>query len=259
MLIDGFTVGAQIVNVLVLIWLLRRFLYGPITRAMAARQQHIDDTLAAAATQREQAAAEHAAVQSRAAALAAEHEQARRALHHELDEQRRAAIEQTRAEVEALRERWRASVADERDGFLLDLRQRTAAALVDAVRAVLRDLADEELEARVVARFVRQLDDLDDTARATLAAAAQTDTAHVQLRSAAPLPDVLRAELDAAMRGALGAPIHLDAVVDERLIGGIELRAGGFALAWSIDAALADLQDELDAALNHGGGDRVGG
>jgi F-type H+-transporting ATPase subunit b len=37
MLIDWFTVGAQVLNFLILVWLLKRFLYGPILDAIDAR------------------------------------------------------------------------------------------------------------------------------------------------------------------------------------------------------------------------------
>ena len=41
MQIDWITVAAQIVNFLILVWLLQHFLYGPITRAMQRREQRI--------------------------------------------------------------------------------------------------------------------------------------------------------------------------------------------------------------------------
>ncbi|MFO1424323.1 MAG: hypothetical protein U1F70_11865 [Candidatus Competibacteraceae bacterium] len=46
MKLDWFTVAAQISNFLLLLWLLKRFLYRPILAAMAARQQRIADALA---------------------------------------------------------------------------------------------------------------------------------------------------------------------------------------------------------------------
>ena len=48
MLIDWFTVGAQAVNFLILVWLLRRFLYQPILRAIDTREQRIAAELAGA-------------------------------------------------------------------------------------------------------------------------------------------------------------------------------------------------------------------
>ncbi|MEZ4640979.1 MAG: hypothetical protein R2856_39490 [Caldilineaceae bacterium] len=55
MLIDWFTVIAQIINFVVLLLLLRRFLYGPIIRAMDEREHHIAEELAAAECKQQQA------------------------------------------------------------------------------------------------------------------------------------------------------------------------------------------------------------
>jgi F-type H+-transporting ATPase subunit b len=41
MLIDWFTVGAQALNFLILVWLLKRFLYKPILDAIDAREKRI--------------------------------------------------------------------------------------------------------------------------------------------------------------------------------------------------------------------------
>ncbi len=46
MLIDWFTVVAQIVNFLILVWLLKRFLYKPILDALDAREKKIAKELA---------------------------------------------------------------------------------------------------------------------------------------------------------------------------------------------------------------------
>ena len=41
MLIDWFTVGAQLLNFLILVCLMKRFLYQPVLDAIAAREQKI--------------------------------------------------------------------------------------------------------------------------------------------------------------------------------------------------------------------------
>src|SRR5512141_1356348 len=46
MLIDWFTVGAQALNFLILVWLLKRFLYKPILHAIDAREKRIAAELA---------------------------------------------------------------------------------------------------------------------------------------------------------------------------------------------------------------------
>ena len=55
MLIDWFTVIAQIVNFLVLVYLLKRFLYKPIIKAMDGREQRIAGRLEEADKREEEA------------------------------------------------------------------------------------------------------------------------------------------------------------------------------------------------------------
>ena len=131
MLIDWFTVAAQALNFVVLVWLLRRFLYGPITRAMEQRQRGIDEQIAAADRLRAEAAAEGERLRTERERFDAEREARERALREELEEQRRAALASARAEADGLRDRWRAAVQRERDGFLQELRQQAGGQIID--------------------------------------------------------------------------------------------------------------------------------
>lgn len=56
MLIDWFTVIAQVVNFLILVWLLKRFLYQPILNAIDAREQRVATELADADAKMNEAA-----------------------------------------------------------------------------------------------------------------------------------------------------------------------------------------------------------
>ena len=55
MLFDGFTVAAQTLNFLVLVWLMKRFLYKPILDAIDAREKRIALALADAAAKKTEA------------------------------------------------------------------------------------------------------------------------------------------------------------------------------------------------------------
>src|ERR1019366_3583865 len=58
MLIDWFTVVAQAVNFLILVWLLQRFLYKPVLAAIDARELKIAAQLADGAAKKNEAQAE---------------------------------------------------------------------------------------------------------------------------------------------------------------------------------------------------------
>jgi F-type H+-transporting ATPase subunit b len=248
-LIDGFTLGAQVLNFLVLVWLLRRFLYGPITRAMTERQRGIDDQLADAARLRDEGLAEGERLRAETARFAAEREELGQRLREELDDHRRTQLARARAEIDELQARWREAVAREREGFLLELRQRAGQQAVEVARRALRDLADEPLEARVIARFLARLDTLGPEERRTLVAGAASDGGRVHVRTAFEVAPALRDQLGAAVTETLGPGHELRFEVVPTLLGGVELRAGGQAVAWTFDEYLATLDAAVADAL----------
>jgi F-type H+-transporting ATPase subunit b len=252
MLIDWFTVGAQVVNLLILVWLLRRFLYGPITRAMEQRQRGIDEELAAAERSRTDAAAERERLRAETERFAAEREVRTRELRDELEGTRRSQLADARAEVDELQARWRESVEREREGFLLELRQRSGQQVVEVARQALRDLADEPLEGRVITRFLARLAALDLDQRATLLEGARSNGGRVHLRTAFEVPEPLRAQLVTAVGATLGPEYDVRFEVVPTLLGGIELRAGGQAVAWTFDEYLETLEATIAEALGQG-------
>src|ERR1700727_2967715 len=90
MLIDWFTAGAQALNFLILVWLLRRFLYKPILNAIDAREKRIDAELADAAAKKAEAKKECDDVQHK---------------NDEFDQQRAALLSKATDEAKAERER----------------------------------------------------------------------------------------------------------------------------------------------------------
>jgi F-type H+-transporting ATPase subunit b len=245
MLIDWFTVAAQVVNFLVLVLLLRRFLYRPVMHAMAERRRRIDEQLAEAEGMRVEAAAQQARLQQEAERLAVEREARAQRLREELDAARRHQLQQARADIEDLSARWRAAVEREKEAFLAELRRRSGEQLVEAVRRALRDLADASLEARVVDQFLARLDELDAAQRAALVDAARRNGTHLHMRTAFPLSPALRDRLAAAVERTIGPEYDLRFEVTPALVGGVELRAGGQALGWTFD----DYLESLEAAL----------
>ena len=103
MTIDWWTIGLQTVNAAILIWLLARFLFRPVTRMIADRQAATD----AAFDQAEAARAEARAARDEAAAaresLAAERNSLMAQAREEAEREKKRLAEETRAELETLR------------------------------------------------------------------------------------------------------------------------------------------------------------
>ncbi|WP_420992900.1 F0F1 ATP synthase subunit delta [Cupriavidus sp. 30B13] len=252
MLIDWFTVGAQALNFVVLVWLLKRFLYKPVLDAIDARESliaaQIADVEAKDAAARRQGEAfrqkseafdrERAALMAQAASTA---EAQRRQL---MEAARQAADDLGARRQEALR-----SEAGHLAQALGDLARHEVFAIA---RRALADLASASLEERVADVFVRRLRALGEPAKSSLAAALRLPSARAVVRSAFELPDAQRAAIQAALDACLGSGIPLAFETAPELVGGIELAGGGQKLAWSIDHYLGSLEHAAGELLAPG-------
>jgi F-type H+-transporting ATPase subunit b len=243
MSIDWITVSAQAVNFLILVWLLKRFLYRPVLRAMDTREQHISARLEAA-NQREQEARSVADdYRERQDALNGEREALLVAAREAAEQQRNRMLEEARAEVLATRADWQHQVSQEKDEFVRNLQHRVATVVQAIAHRALAHLADVDLETRVAERFIQHLDALDDTSRRTLA------DGPVHVRSAFELTAPMRDRLTRAVHECLDKTAEVHYVRSADLICGIELSSGGQRVSWSVANDLDDLRERIEEAF----------
>ena len=97
MLIDWFTVGAQALNFIILVWLLKRFLYKPILDAIDAREKRIAAELADADAKKAEAKKERDEFQHKNE----EFDEQRAALLRKATERRRPNVSDSRQRAQA--------------------------------------------------------------------------------------------------------------------------------------------------------------
>jgi len=252
--IDWFTFGAQVVNFLILIGLLKRFLYGPILEAMDRREAEITARLDEARDKRQEA--ERAAEQYRTLQedLEAQRAEELAAAEKEAEERRQALIRTAREEVEYLEREWREALERERSAFLEELSERTVEETVAIARRALRDLADARLEDQSFEIFLERLHHLDgDEERALMQALQAAGDGGVTVRSAFGLTDEQRERIRRALHAHVDEVPALTTKTDEALGFGVELRVGDRKVAWTLESYLAHLldrvRDRLDAEL----------
>ncbi|NLJ12084.1 MAG: F0F1 ATP synthase subunit B, partial [Gammaproteobacteria bacterium] len=157
MSIDWVTVLAQIANFLVLLWLLKRFLYRPILDGIDAREAQISKRMAAAEqAQREAKAAESQYVKQRAQ-LVTEHDALLEKALAATEDQRDDLLAAARVKLEQEQQDWRKHLEHERQAFNTRLQQNGTEALLRLTRKALHDLADETLEDAIVRHIGKQL------------------------------------------------------------------------------------------------------
>ncbi|MEO6408397.1 MAG: F0F1 ATP synthase subunit B [Burkholderiaceae bacterium] len=249
MLIDWFTVAAQVLNFVVLVWLMKRFLYQPVLNAIAAREKRIADQIADAAKKEAQAATERKTFEDKNTAF----DQQRAGLLDRATADAEAEglrlADESRKAAEALAAQRQQALAAQAARLQQLIAGRAAHEVFAVVRKTLTDLANVSLEARMVEVFTRRLSELPSPARNQLGAVLKGGAEPALVRSHFELAADQHAAIQDAINVAFSADVPLRFETAGDAVCGIELSAGGQKLAWTIDEYLRDLENDVAALL----------
>jgi F-type H+-transporting ATPase subunit b len=249
MLIDWFTVGAQVLNFLILVWLLKRFLYRPILLAIDAREQRIAQALADADAKQAEAARERDELQHKNEAFDRQHAALLSQATDEAKAERLRLLDEARQAADSLRDEHQEGLLREQQGLHDELARLTRDEVFAIARKTLADLADASLERRMSEVFVQRLRALDPEAKAGLEEALKTASGPVWVRSAFELPAEQQAEIQTAFKETFAADIPARFETAPAVVSGIELSANGHKVAWSIADYLASLEKGVGELL----------
>ena len=245
MLIDWFTVIAQALNFLVLVWLMKRFLYKPILKAIDAREKRIALTLAEAEAKNAEALQEKNDFlqkneqfdRQRATLLGKATDDAKVAGQRLLTDARLAADAYSVKRQEALQR--------EEQNLHVEISRRTREEVFAIARKMLTDLADLSLEERMSVVFRRRLQELSDEQKEILVKALTASTTPVLVRSAFPLSSDQQKKIQQVLKEIISPDLNARFETFPELISGIELTANGQKIAWCITEYLGSLEESI--------------
>lgn len=243
MTIDWWTLALQTINVLILVWLLARFLFRPVSDIIARREQEAKKLLADA----EAAKADVVRAKGEAEALRAETARERDTLvaeAHKTAEAEKAALA-AKAADELSRQRAEAAALLERDREAAEkqLATRAAELSTDIAGKLLQRLPPADLLAAFLDGLCAEIRAQTPETRTALLAG--NDGGALVLTTATPLDEAARARVTEAIAAALGTAAPLAFITDPSLIAGIELRGRHVAVRNSWQEDLARIRLEL--------------
>lgn len=249
MLIDWFTVGAQAINFIILIWLLKRFLYGPILRAIDARERRIETELADAAAKQAEAEKERTSFRQKNAAFDRQHDERMARMDRDIRDERSRLLDEARSAADALSARRKKALMDEAKSLNDAIVGRVQEEAFRIAERVLGDLAGESIEACLVDIFVQRLSAMAPKEKTEFSKAISDGGRAVQVNSAVALTDSQKTAVRQAVQGLVRGEIDFRFEIRPGLIGGIELIAQGHRLAWSISDYLTSLEKSVGDLL----------
>ena len=247
--IDWFVFLAQIFNFLMLMYLLKRFLYGRIIKAMDDREAKIAARFAEAERLKEEASEAVELYEKRNMLLGQKKEQMINEATMAADAKRKELMEKVREEVDAVKARWQDMLVREKDAFFYDLRQRAAKQLYATARKALADLADADLEERIVDEFLRRVKTLDAEKSVQIRKAISGVNNQVVIQSAFDISASRQAQIEEVLKKQITNGFKIRYLREPDIVSGIELRVNGHKIAWSLNEYLETLVENLTETL----------
>ena len=245
MLIDWFTVGAQVINFLILVWLMKRYLYQPILRAIDAREKRIAAELSDADQKKAEAQKERDEFQHKNEAFEQQRAELLSKASNEATAEGQRLIDAARQAADALSAKRQNALNREQQSLKETITRSTREEVFAIARKTLTDLADTTLEASMSEAFTCRLRALTGKAKESLAAALKNSSDPAIVRSAFALPHEQRAAIQQALNETFSADLRINFATAPDVISGIELTASGQKIAWSIADYLSSMEQRI--------------
>ncbi|MFP4362463.1 MAG: F0F1 ATP synthase subunit delta [Spirochaetia bacterium] len=248
MSIDWFTLSAQIINFLLLVFLLNKFLFQRIVKVMEAREQEIQNRYEKSEEKMEEARKEKDKYESLNDNWEEVKEKLKEETERDLKSYEEERKEKVKEEVESLRNKWIDSLEREKSGFFEQLRNQVSREVVKIAYKALKDLADQELEDQIISNFSEKLSSEKEEAGLP---SVNVDT--LTVKTAFPLSDSQKKQLKELITSEIGKEIEIFFTEDNELIAGISITFGGKRIAWSLEDYLENMKSKVNQALERGG------
>lgn len=226
----------EILNFLVLVWILKRFLYQPVLEIIARRRAGIEQRLQEATALQDNAASLQRKYEGRLAEWEAERTRARETLARDLEQERKTRLAEITAAIAQEREKARVGEARRQEDLLHRYTQTALAQGARFASRLLERASGPDTEARLIELFIEELEQLPADQRTALRAAQAAPAAPVLVHTAYALPEATRQRLAAALAALCGADAALQFGQDSALLAGVRVTVG----AWILGASVRD-------------------
>jgi F-type H+-transporting ATPase subunit b len=248
-LIDWFTVGAQVLNFLILVWLMKRFLYKPVLDAIDAREKRIAAAIADADQKKAEATKEREEFQYKNEAFDQQRAARVTQVTEEANAERQRLLNDARQAADALSAKRLAALRHDVDALNQAIGRRTQQEVFAIARQALTDLASTSLEACIADVFTRRLREMDGETKAGFGESLTAASDPAIVRSAFDLPAEAGADIQRAINETFAADVRLRFETAPNLVSGIELTTNGHTVAWSIAEYLASMEKAIDELM----------
>jgi F-type H+-transporting ATPase subunit b len=253
MTIDWFTVSAQTLNFLLLVWLLKRYLYGPILKAIDARENQIAKVMSDADTIKSDVESQRNLLEQKNAEIDTNRDELLKVATKTANDQSEQIVFQAHKKADEISNTRFLALDKELQHYQNNIALKTLQEVYEIARKVLADLADVELEQKMFECFCKHLKNLSPDEKTNLNKTLKADNTEMVLYSAFELTQAQIEAIDNILIKLTSAntdrQYQLKQEVKVALISGIELRSNAWEISWNSEDYLKVLQTFINQLL----------
>ncbi len=252
MQIDWITFFAEIINLLVLVWLLKHFLYAPITNVIAKRQSEINEKIESANNLHRQAESEFQTLQIEKNALEKSLQSQRNDLAKELAQNRKDNLIKIKKEANQLKHQLNEQIKLQNENLKTELEQFISHDFMKIAGRIITDLTGATPIERVLNLFYEKLIKLKQSEKNELNKVLLNQKV-IYINSSKTLDEKHRRDMNRFLRSYLqiSPKTKIQYNVAPSLVMGVEIRIQDIAIDWTIKNYLDEMQQALDNLLSH--------
>lgn len=247
--IDLFTLIFQIINFIVLVILLKIFLFGRIVKAMDKREENIQSRINEAEKNKKEAKKEAEEQEKIKAELEKSKDEKLKEAEKEAESKRKDMLKKAREEVEGEKSKWIKSLEKQKSDFLKELETKSGDLVFDVAGKALRDLADAELENQIVRKFSEEIGSLGKEKKREIDSIFKKSDQGIVVFNSFDLSKKTKEEVVKTIKENFGKDMKLEFKKSSEVVCGIELRAGGRKIGWSLGSYLRDVREIIGTAF----------
>ena len=249
MKINWFTVIAQVINFLVLVWLLKKFLYKPILKGVDDREKNIASQVKDANYLKAEAKKELDEFAQKNADFDKQKKELMDKAVADVAAQRQKLIDEAKDAANKLSAKLEAASKEKQNKEQAEIAQKTQKEVFAITRKALTEIASESLEEQSVGTFIKRLNESKDEEKKKFIEAFNSNANTILVKSAFDIPVNQQQDITKALDAVLGTKTPLQFKTATGIISGIELTTNGYKLAWSFSEYLDSLEKNFSETV----------
>ena len=247
--INWSTVFFQIINFLIVVWILKKYLFKPVMSSMDSREKAIQDRLLEAKKAKENAEEERKNFEYEIRSLEKQKNDIMADVYKKADAEYATLLKTFNAEMAGKREAFEEQITMEREFLRNSIRELAGNTIIKTVADALSDLADTNIQDAILSNFINKANQGKIKKSEELKKYYEKGE-KISIHTAFEIAPKTKKEIVSAISNIVGKKIsRIDFILDEEIVCGIEIACPPLLISYGMNTYIDELKQNLDDGL----------